>query len=98
MIGGIVPQVECAEARAESAEAYVEFVRDAIIEVRHVRLEAVASETDLHVRREVIAEVGGELGRELDGRAVERRRLRAPQVFRCERVVGLRARGGRVIN
>ena len=73
VVGGIVADVERAEAGAEAAGADHQLVGDAKIEIRHRQLEAVAAVADLHVRGHVIGDVRRQLQRDLGREAVVRR-------------------------
>ena len=66
----IVADVERPEAGAETPDPEGELVGDPIVEVGHRQLEAVAPVADLHVRGEVIGDVGGHLQGDLGGEAV----------------------------
>ena len=81
VIGRIVADIEGAEARAEAADAEVELVADAEVEVRHVELETMAPVADLHVGREVVGDVDRGLDRRFDGEALEGR----GRAGRCDR-------------
>ncbi len=93
VIGRVVAEVEGAEARAEAADAEVELIGDAEVEVRHVELEPVASEAGLHVRREMLRDVDGDLHGRFQREPLERcpraRRLDRSGLTRHEVVVEL---------
>jgi hypothetical protein len=72
MVGGIVTQIEGAEARAEAPDTDVQLVGEAIVEMDHVGLEAVAPDADLHVDGGLLGDLRRELHGGLGGEAAER--------------------------
>jgi hypothetical protein len=97
MVGRIVPQVEGAEAGTEAADAEIQLVGDAVIDVPHRHLEAVATVTNFDVGREVVGDIDRHLERHLGDEAVERICLiplgPGGELGREERVIELRRAG-----
>ena len=96
MVGRIVAQVECAEARAESSDAEVQLVGDAVVDVPHRHLEAVTAVTDLDVGREVVGDVDRHLERELGDETVDGDGLRRGVRLANEKLVVELRRAGEI--